>query len=75
MMYLPMGLELGMCSLRATIGLELTRRDVNAAILLSDLSLREVHYVHMLPGFVQQILFRGIGLKSSRTSFSQFIEA
>ena len=50
--FAPMGLELGMCSLRATIGLELTRRDVNSAVLLSDPGLREVHSVYVpSPGF------------------------
>ena len=50
--FAPMGLELGMCSLRATIGLELTRSDVNSAVLLSDPGLREVHSVYVpSPGF------------------------
>ncbi len=50
--FAPMGLELGMCSLRATVGLERTRGGVDASVLAADPGLREVHSVYVpSPGF------------------------
>jgi hypothetical protein len=43
--FAPMGLELGMCSLRATIGLEQTRTGVDSSIMADDPGLREVNSV------------------------------